>query len=401
MNAQTSTRNARRAAFALKQHTVLARNHRIFDELVANESLSSQAIIAMQRERAAAHAKYAMENTTFYRDFYSAAGFTPADLTDPDAFDELPIVEKHHVREHFEQFKTPEATDRTAVVAMTGGSTGQPLHLLRDKRVSAQPLEWRLFRWWGVHPSDHIAIVWRQFRTDRQRMVHAAQVVALQADPARRVPNQRGERPRVRHSLAPPAANPLHGLRRWRARVRPHPRSDRRAVPPPVAIATTASPLTEENRLEIARILQAPVYDHYRSAEIPWMGGECRQRSGHHIFADARVVEVVDDAGGRYEIKSVTSSRQTSRTGCSRSSAIGSVIGRRRSRTRAVRCLAPANRPCDRQGGRRTAATRRHVDRDRSDLHMFSKQPAAVRQFQVHQRADHSVRIRCSLGSVA
>ena len=62
---------------------------------------------------------------------------------------------------------------------------------------------------------------------------------------------------------------------------------------PPVAVATTASPLGEEARGEIQSVLRAPVYDHYRSSEIPFMAGECRERAGHHVFAESRVVEIV------------------------------------------------------------------------------------------------------------
>lgn len=94
--------------------------------------------------------------------------FQRTDLRDPAAFDSLPIIEKSEVRENLARIKTPEALDRNVHVSTTGGSTGEPLQLMHDLRFPARVLEWRLFRWWGAHPSDDLAIVYRQVRTARE-----------------------------------------------------------------------------------------------------------------------------------------------------------------------------------------------------------------------------------------
>ncbi len=64
---------------------------------------------------------------------------------------------------------------------------------------------------------------------------------------------------------------------------------------PPRAVAVTAAPLAPGVRAEIATALRAPVYDHYRSAEVPWIAGECAEQSGMHVFWDERRVEILDD----------------------------------------------------------------------------------------------------------
>ena len=163
----------RRSMFEVKRVTALRHRDRVLREYVRIEGLSHEEVLSLQRQRAIDYARFAMSNTTFYRDFYRDAGITLADLDDPDAFASLPVVTKDHVRENFEALKTPEATEANSVTSMTGGSTGQPLHSLVDSRISVQPMEWRLFRWWGVHPYDNIALVARQTKTAQQKLVRA------------------------------------------------------------------------------------------------------------------------------------------------------------------------------------------------------------------------------------
>jgi phenylacetate-CoA ligase len=389
----------RRAVFEFKRQTVLARSDRILRRLVANESMSGPEILALQRRRASAHAKYAMENTTFYRDYYSGAGFRPADLDDPESFDELPIVEKHHVRDNFEAFKTPEATKRRSVVSMTGGSTGQPLHILRDRRVSAQPLEWRLFRWWGIHPSDNIAIVFRQVKTGRQRIIHAAKwwpSKRIQLDAYRINEATVREFAARWQAVKPTLLTGYAGGVLEFARI-----IERIGLPfsPLVAVATTASPLTAEHRLEVEQILKAPVYDHYRSAEIPWMGGECAERNGHHIFAEARVVEVVDQSGRAVsgEVGEVVASDLINRV-------FPLVRYRLGDRTRTLDGPCPCGVALPRidhvigKVGDGLRLPDGSWIATEAIYQMFSKNPSAVRQFMVHQMADHSIRISCVAG---
>lgn len=389
----------RRSIFDLKSRTVLRNSSRILRELIAGESMSGEEILARQRRRAAAQARYAMENTAFYREYYSGAGFIPSDLDDPEVFQHLPVVEKEHVRENFELFKTAEATDRTSAVSMTGGSTGQPLHLLRDKRVSAQPLEWRLFRWWGIRPSDNVAIVFRQVKSDREQLVHAAkwwpsrriQLDAYRVDEAS-VRNFVTQCRRHRPSLLTGYAGGVLELARVVERTNLE-------MPPLVAVATTASPLAPEHREEVERVLRAPVYDHYRSAEIPWMGGECRERDGHHVFAEVRVVEVIGPTGRPTTDGPghVVATDLTNRV-------FPLVRYRIGDRSRAVAEPCPCGIALPRIG--------RVVGKEGDGLRLpdgtwvateaiyqlFSRDPSAVTQYRVHQSADHSIHISCVVG---
>ena len=53
------------------------------------------------------------------------------------------------------------------------------------------------------------------------------------------------------------------------------------------------------SRRRLESFFDAPVHDEYRGSEFGWMAGECHERNGLHVFADARLVEVVDEQGRR------------------------------------------------------------------------------------------------------
>ncbi len=391
----------RRPIFEMKRRTVLRHRDRVLREYVQFEQLAPEVAVAQQRQRAIDAARFAMESTSFYRDFYRDAGLTPEDLRDPAAFSSLPVVEKAHVREHGEAFRTPEWSEKNAVVSKTGGSTGQPLHSYRDARLSVQPLEWRLFRWWGVNPWDNIALVARMRQTPRQKRVQAAKwwpskrmqldAYRINEDSVRAFAEKWSQ---VEPELLTGYAGGILQLARTLQRLDLQ-------VKPPEAIAITASPLTTENRLEVQSILGAPVYDHYRSSEVPYMAGECHERSGHHVFADERMLEVVGD-----DDQPLPDGRPGQILATDMTNRVFPLIRYRmgdRSRMLGEPCPCGISLPrIDYVIGRTTDALLLPDGTwvDGAALYqIFSETPTAVRQYQVEQLADYSVVVRCVRGS--
>jgi len=390
----------KRVSFSVKNATVLRDNREMYRKLVAAERLPPEDLETLQASRAIAHARFAFENTSYYRDRYSDAGFTLDDLRDPAAFTELPIIDKSEVRAHFEDFRSSEATEANSKISATGGSTGQPLRLLRDLRTPTRTIEWRLFDWWKVHPSDNLAIVYRQVRNRKEELRHN-----LQWWPTRRfqLDAYRMDTAHVDEFLAT-----------W-AKVKPailigyvggigdlaQMIADRGiSVLPPRAIGLTASPVTQAQRDAIEAVFHGPVYDHYRSSEIPWMAGECEERNGLHTFADVRKIEIVGDDGLEVmpgTIGEVVATDLTNR-----------VFPLIRYRLGDNTTTISGTCACGRTLPRIASVSGRVVEA----LHMpdgqivagvgmtqsFSQVPSAVRQFQIHQQDDYSIIVRCVPG---
>jgi phenylacetate-CoA ligase len=170
-----------------------------------------------------------------------------------------------------------------------------------------------------------------------------------------------------------------------------------RRVPSPRAVAVTAAPITAAQRLTIERAFGAPVYDHYRSAEVPWMAGECTAHQGLHTFADVRVVEVVDEAD-----RAVTAGQTGEVVATDLTNRVFPLIRYRLGdRTSPIAGMCPCGVTLPRiepVSGRVSDAIHLpdgQVVPGESLTQTFRAAVHAVRQFQIHQQLDYSVVIRC------
>ncbi len=386
----------REAAFRIKTALGGRSSTDAYREFLAMDALDPAAIAEVSARRSAEHAQFAFGHSPFYRELYSSHGFSADDLRDPAAFSALPIVDKAMLRENFDSIRTDEADDRTSVVSKTGGSTGLPLHLLRDLRFPARALEWRLFEWWGVRPWDDRGIVTRHVLTGAARIRHdlgwlpsrRVQLDAFQitdeavAEFAR---SWNRVRPRFLIGYGGGVLDTVRRLQRLGL-----------TLTPPRAVAVTAAPLTAGTRAEIEAAFGAPCFDHYRSAEIPWMAGECAHQSGLHVFADARRIEIVDEADavvadgveGEVVVSDLTNR-------------VFPVI---RYRLGDISRFLPGACPCGRGLPRLGAISGRSSDAvrlpDGTTIagalgHIFDDFPLSIRQFEIVQDSDYSVTLRC------
>lgn len=259
------------------------------------EEMSRTELLRRQREDAAELVRYAARRSPLYRDRLAAV--LEEDLTDPQVFARIPILEKEQLRDHYDGLIAEGSGVRRTKVARTGGSTGLPLKVLKDFSVRPAALTWRLMGWWGVDPSDNSASVERLPWSGMRRIVNTAlwwptrklnvDAGAMdEADLKRFADGIRRIRPTMLWGYA-------HSLHEFALAV------ERNGwdVPAPRAISSTAAPLTETQAAEIERILGAPVYETYRAAELSLIAGQCEIRRGMHIQADHKLLEVVDDQG--------------------------------------------------------------------------------------------------------
>ncbi|WP_314854027.1 hypothetical protein [uncultured Microbacterium sp.] len=387
----------REASFRLKTALAGRSSVRAYKEFLAADAMDAPSIAALSEARSISHARFAFSRSPFYRDLYSSHGFSAEDLRDPSSFGSLPFVDKALLRENFDSVRTAEATRRTSVTSKTGGSTGLPLHILRDLRFPARALEWRLLRWWGIDPWDDRGIVTRHVLTGAARVRHdlgwlpsrRIQLDAFQiTDAAVEAFSEEWNRRRPPFLIGY-GGGVLEMTRRLRRMGR--------EFAPPRAVAVTAAPLTPGARAEIEESLGGRCYDHYRSAEVPWIAGECAEQNGLHVFADVRRVEIVDGGPVRPSVEGeVVVSDLTNRV---------FPIIRYRLGDISSQTMEPC--ACGRALPRLRAISGRSSDTvrlpDGTTIagalgHIFDDNPLAVRQFEIVQAPDYSITLRCIVG---
>lgn len=383
------------SAFRAKAATVRRRSGAFSRELMANQALAPEALRDLQWGRATGMLRWATEATTFYPEHLARHGVDLDDVRGWDDWAQLPIIDRTDVKEHSAGFRTAEARPGNVREAKTGGSTGQPLRTMQDARVPSLALAWRMYSWWGVQPWDDLARLarWGFGRADDLRNT-------LQWWPSRQTyldaalispDSMRAFHRKVTASR--PAL--LEGYVGSMLELADFLEAEGLRLPRLTAVATTAAPLTTSVRRRLESFFEAPVYDEYRCSEFGWMAGECRERDGLHVFADARLVEVVDDDGRPLPAGEVGHLVVTDL-----SNRVFPLIRYRigdRGALAGEPCPCGVTLPVMRQPeGRVTDVLRLPSGRSLNHrlMAMFSGHPDSVRLFQIHQHADHSITVR-------
>lgn len=283
--------------FATKSRGLAPSSFSTLRRLRETATLSPEAVLELRDRRSSETARFAYDNSSFYRDFYTDHGFSRADLDDPEAFYSLPFLTKDLVRENFSGIKTAQASERTASPSVSSGSTGHPLTVLSDLRSPVRAYEWRAMEWWGVEPWQNGATIDRVHR-----------------DGLRKVQQQVFWWPtkRILFDTLKIEGETLNNFVEDWGRVKPHfvvgfiggvaafaqfltERGIK--VQAPTAVAVTAGPLYEGHRQEMQSAFGAPVYNHYRSTESNWLAAECQEQQGLHCFDDIKNLEVINQDG--------------------------------------------------------------------------------------------------------
>jgi phenylacetate-CoA ligase len=365
-----------------------------------NERIDPEALAALQRERAADLVAFAIAHSDFYRERFR--GLDPRELRRPAAFESLPVLERADLREHRERIRTDEATASNVQHAVTGGTTGEPLRVMRDERANHRTLGWRLQCWWGVRPGENKALIWRDalpgfsHKWKHNLMWWPTRTVQMDANAIdeRTTAEFLDGWERIRPAVMTGYVGAVIALAQFIER-------NGRTLAPPKAVGVTSAPITPGQKQYLSQVFGAPVYDHYQCIEVPMLAGECAQRDGLHVFADSRWVEIVDEDGravGPGEAGNVVVTDFRNRVFPLIRYRLGDVA---RFRKGACPCgvTFPLLEPVR---GRVTDALRFPsglVVAGEPMCAIFHPWPEAVRQFQVYQAPDYSLTLRCVRGS--
>lgn len=393
---------AAQAAFDAKSRIAQRSDRRAADRFREDETLSLEQIHWRQTAKGMALARYAFDNSPFYRERYSNAGFRRDDLRDPSVFDELPVVSKHELRERSDEILVGSAGDRRRLPSSTGGSTGEPLTLFHDRRAPVAAMWWRVFRWWGLSPADNRAVIQRERRAQSTRVREQLEwwpTVQISLDAREMTESSMRAFAEEWAHYEPKLLNgyvgAVHEFAAWVA-------ESGIQLPPPRAIGVTAAPITASQRRVIADALGAPVFDSYRSAEVPWIAAECSAHDGLHVLADVRMVEVLDNDGrqrqpGQEGLVVITdlSNRVFPLVRYSIGDRTSTIAGTCSCGMTLPRIAPVQGRVSDVMrlpGGQRIAG---------GLTGLFNDRPDAVTQFQVHQHDDMSITLRCVPGTAS
>jgi phenylacetate-CoA ligase len=367
-----------------------------FRQIQCNQHLSSDELEHLNWQKRKQLLAHAYENVAYYHQRFVEAGIDPENLKRPEDYNHVPLLTRDDLRNNFDRLISRGAKRRHMLLSTTGGSTGQPVKVYHDGRFCMAPLGWRMMDWWGVTPGMNCASVWRGIRPgllrDTVRAVVTWPTSELRLDAAclgeeeirKFIWRFKTHRPRFLRGYVG-AVDYLASFILDNAI----------SVAPLAAVWVTSSPFTavQEKRIEAA--FGAPIYDQYGCCEVHWLAAQCCVRGLLHSFHDARLIEFVDDQGRGCPVGNVGRVAITDLENYV--FPIIRYINGDEGRGMPGRCACGVNLPLiDKIHGRVNDTivlpSGRRISSNFVDA-IFDGFPEAVKQFQVHQEEDYSLRL--------
>lgn len=281
-----------------------------YNFLAKSQFWSSQELRQYQTDKLKKLITYVYENVPYYRDLMEERKLGPKDFACLEDIQKLPILNKNIIRSDAKSMLSQNFSDKLAVVARTGASTGEPLVFYIDK--NATDVAWaswfRFSGWMGYEWGDRIAHFWRtpkilqqqgnwyQNILDLFRYSHVMNIKHFDAfkmseeyfaDYVREMEKYkpaiiRGYTSAVMYFTDYCIKNKITKLK-------------------PKAITTTAEPILARERRVLEDYYGCKVFDQYGCGEIYSVSFECEKHSGLHITSEHCIVEVVDEYGESVE----------------------------------------------------------------------------------------------------
>lgn len=283
----------------LVRRTDTARTYR---DLLQSEGQPAAALKALQFERLKALLCHAGQRVPYYRRLFARVGFDPEQLSDVGGIQQLPILTKDEVREHFEELKADDFARWEPRKTQTGGSTGKPLITFKDRR-SHTYLTANNHRAWhagGYNLGDpYITLAHGSLLPGRGSLKNAVYFLL-----------QHSTLIKCYHMDEDVLAGALRTIRASRGRFMFGYSSSTYLLASfarkkgldmtgtLAALFTTSDMLYPHQRALIEEVFGARVFDIYGCPEGGIISFECKEHNGYHVNAESALVEVVSPGPG-------------------------------------------------------------------------------------------------------
>jgi phenylacetate-CoA ligase len=272
------------------------------EELNRNQWLSRQELLAVQQVKLHRLLKYAYTFVPYYTRLFDRVGFRPDDiLSDPTAFQKIPVLTKPLIRDHFDDLITTE-TERRARMDQrsTAGSTGQPLVFMRDTgfRDSTMAEIHHHYTWSGWQfGQSHAYLFGASFEVSYARDLRAQLMnwalnrfvtnAYLLTEESMHAFAARVVRRRVR--LLSGYASSLYHFAQF---LRRNSAYDLKSVD---TVFSTSEVLYPAQRQFIEETLDCQVYANYATRELGALGCECEVHDGLHSSVENAYIEILNN----------------------------------------------------------------------------------------------------------
>lgn len=235
---------------------------------------------------------FAYRKSRFYKELYDSNGFRPDDLVDISDINKIPIIDKRLL---IENFKNMSILSYSLIASRktTGGSTGQPVQLLKNPMALAREraATARGYNWAGVSSGDPQLRLWGIPHGERDAF--KAGIIDFVSNRKRISAFNLTDDKMFSYYKEALWFKPkfiygyVSAINEFANFIR---RKGLKAIPSVESVVTTSEILTSSVRSNIENIFKAKVYNEYGCGEVGSIAHEC-EAGNMHIMADNLVLE--------------------------------------------------------------------------------------------------------------
>ena len=280
----------------LKGHPTMA----ALREARAWDRMSLDAMAGAQLAKLRDLVTHATTHVPYYRQRFVEVGVSAASLVHLDDLRRFPLLNRSDLRQRVDEFVATDRRRRMACLA-TGGSTGEPVRVMVDRRRAAVTTAARIRarEWWGIRPGEREAVLWAspieigaqdRLRSVRDRFLNTRLYSAFEGSPEgidAIVRDLRRYRPAALYGYA--SSLSLLADRVLACGDRAHDLGAR------VAFAT-AEAIRMDQRQALADAFGVRVAGEYGARDAGLIAHEC-PAGGCHVLAESMLVEVIRPDG--------------------------------------------------------------------------------------------------------
>src|SRR5690349_5700161 len=244
--------------------------------------------------------QHCVRHVPFYRRVIEERRIDVERFSSLDVLQEFPIIDKATVKANYDEFVSTTRSGLTPLrVSQTGGTTGEPLRVIKDVgvRSSTQGALYRFYDWMSVGFGDPKILVWGApivrpawQKAARERLLRRiTNTTSLNAFRVSQTPIRdliglfRDRRPVLLHGYC---------LAIYELARRFETTTHRFALR---AVSTTVEPLFEEYRSTLRDVFGCEAFDQYGCGEVEAIAMECGAHDGLHVTEERVIVELGDD----------------------------------------------------------------------------------------------------------
>lgn len=260
-----------------------------------------------QRNQLRAVTEHAVATVPYYEQLFRKHGLTPSDTTTADGWQQIPLLTRRDIQfagSALHSSRLPLAHGEVRSTA-TGGSTGQPVVVLKSKLMEYfwRVLTLRDHLWHNRDFSKSFAAI-RYLEDEAANPPHGLTVDSWGGATREAIPTGPGYVLNIKSSIAQQAAwlrdrNPGYVLGYPSAMYAIARHFEAQQWEPPALhqVTTFGEILEPECRAECERVFRASLIDLYSSQEVGYIALQCPEHPHYHVQSESVLVEVLDDLG--------------------------------------------------------------------------------------------------------